>query len=173
MNKPISIRGTLTRMDWVNPHGWLYVDVKDDSGKVVTQPGIEGELYARGPNVAQGYWGDPEKTGKGFGNAANPLLVSVRSGAKFSMPGMMDTVLNLGLNEQTLHGLIASIAVIAVSLLYASNAAAQIDRASVTGTVRDTSESVVPGVTITVRNIGTNVATQAVTDASSQALFSP
>ena len=37
----------------------------------------------------------------------NPLLVSVRSGAKFSMPGMMDTVLNLGLNEETLHGLIA------------------------------------------------------------------
>ena len=46
-------------------------------------------------------------TGKGFGDAANPLLVSVRSGAKFSMPGMMDTVLNLGLNEETLHGLIA------------------------------------------------------------------
>ena len=38
---------------------------------------------------------------------ANPLLVSVRSGAKFSMPGMMDTVLNLGLNEETLKGLIA------------------------------------------------------------------
>ena len=46
-------------------------------------------------------------TGKGFGNAADPLLVSVRSGAKFSMPGMMDTVLNLGLNEETLHGLVA------------------------------------------------------------------
>ena len=47
------------------------------------------------------------QTGKGFGNAADPLLVSVRSGAKFSMPGMMDTVLNLGLNEETLHGLVA------------------------------------------------------------------
>ena len=47
------------------------------------------------------------ETGKGFGDPANPLLVSVRSGAKFSMPGMMDTVLNLGLNEQTLQGLIA------------------------------------------------------------------
>ncbi len=46
------------------------------------------------------------RSGKGFGDPANPLLVSVRSGAKFSMPGMMDTVLNLGLNEQTLHGLI-------------------------------------------------------------------
>ncbi|HET7494419.1 MAG TPA: pyruvate, phosphate dikinase, partial [Candidatus Limnocylindrales bacterium] len=44
---------------------------------------------------------------KGFGDPANPLLVSVRSGAKFSMPGMMDTVLNLGLNEETLQGLIA------------------------------------------------------------------
>ncbi len=42
----------------------------------------------------------------GFGDAEVPLLVSVRSGAKASMPGMMDTVLNLGLNERTLHGLI-------------------------------------------------------------------
>ena len=46
-------------------------------------------------------------TGKKFGDAKNPLLVSVRSGAKFSMPGMMDTVLNLGLNEETLKGLVA------------------------------------------------------------------
>jgi pyruvate,orthophosphate dikinase len=45
-------------------------------------------------------------SGKGFGDPKNPLLVSVRSGAKFSMPGMMDTVLNLGLNDETLHGLI-------------------------------------------------------------------
>lgn len=45
-------------------------------------------------------------TGKGFGEKKNPLLVSVRSGAAISMPGMMDTVLNLGLNEDTLHGLI-------------------------------------------------------------------
>jgi pyruvate,orthophosphate dikinase len=45
-------------------------------------------------------------TGKGFGNPANPLLVSVRSGAKMSMPGMMDTVLNLGLNDRTLEGMI-------------------------------------------------------------------
>ena len=44
-------------------------------------------------------------TGKGFGDPRNPLLVSVRSGAKFSMPGMMDTVLNLGLNSATLEGL--------------------------------------------------------------------
>ncbi|MBK9713916.1 MAG: pyruvate, phosphate dikinase [Kouleothrix sp.] len=45
------------------------------------------------------------QTGKKFGDPSNPLLVSVRSGAKFSMPGMMDTVLNLGLNKQTLAGL--------------------------------------------------------------------
>ena len=47
-----------------------------------------------------------EKTGKKFGDKKNPLLVSVRSGAAVSMPGMMDTVLNLGLNENTLKGLI-------------------------------------------------------------------
>jgi pyruvate,orthophosphate dikinase len=45
--------------------------------------------------------------GKGFGDAANPLLVSVRSGARASMPGMMDTVLNLGLNDETVEGLAA------------------------------------------------------------------
>ena len=48
-----------------------------------------------------------EKVGKKFGDAKNPLLVSVRSGAAFSMPGMMDTVLNLGLNEETVQGLAA------------------------------------------------------------------
>ncbi len=46
-----------------------------------------------------------ETAGKTFGDAANPLLVSVRSGAKFSMPGMMDTVLNLGLNDTTVEDL--------------------------------------------------------------------
>ena len=44
-------------------------------------------------------------TGRSFGDAANPLLVSVRSGARASMPGMMDTVLNLGLNDHTVDGL--------------------------------------------------------------------
>ncbi|MBW1667665.1 MAG: pyruvate, phosphate dikinase [Deltaproteobacteria bacterium] len=47
-----------------------------------------------------------KKTGKGFGDAKNPLLVSVRSGAAISMPGMMDTILNLGLNDETVEGLI-------------------------------------------------------------------
>ncbi|MCD6232410.1 pyruvate, phosphate dikinase [Candidatus Aerophobetes bacterium] len=47
-----------------------------------------------------------KETGKKFGNPENPLLVSVRSGARISMPGMMDTVLNIGLNEITVKGLI-------------------------------------------------------------------
>ena len=46
-----------------------------------------------------------KEVGKTFGDASNPLLVSVRSGARASMPGMMDTVLNLGLNDQTAEGL--------------------------------------------------------------------
>ena len=47
-----------------------------------------------------------KKTGKKFGDPKNPLLVSCRSGAKFSMPGMMDTVLNIGLNDDTVKGMI-------------------------------------------------------------------
>ncbi len=72
------------------------------------------DYFANGEKLPDGLWEDvleavkqvEASTGKGFGDPANPLLVSVRSGAKFSMPGMMDTVLNLGLNEATLHGLI-------------------------------------------------------------------
>ena len=48
-----------------------------------------------------------EQMGRKLGDATNPLLVSVRSGAKFSMPGMMDTVLNLGLNDDSLQGIVA------------------------------------------------------------------
>jgi pyruvate, orthophosphate dikinase len=47
-----------------------------------------------------------EKTGKKFGDPSNPLLVSCRSGAKMSMPGMMDTVLNIGLNDETAQGMV-------------------------------------------------------------------
>lgn len=47
-----------------------------------------------------------KETGKKFGAADNPLLVSCRSGAKFSMPGMMDTVLNIGLNDETAQGMV-------------------------------------------------------------------
>ena len=48
-----------------------------------------------------------QQTGKKFGDLKNPLLVSVRSGARDSMPGMMDTILNLGLNDQTVEALAA------------------------------------------------------------------
>ncbi len=71
------------------------------------------DYYAANQQFPEGMWDSSiaalrkveEATGKGFGNKENPLLVSVRSGAKFSMPGMMDTVLNLGLNEETLQAM--------------------------------------------------------------------
>ena len=70
--------------------------------------------YDSGKQFPKGLWEQvlegikivEQQTGKGFGNAENPLLVSVRSGAKFSMPGMMDTVLNLGINDETVKGLV-------------------------------------------------------------------
>jgi pyruvate,orthophosphate dikinase len=55
--------------------------------------------------VADGIAHIEQATGKSFGDASDPLLVSVRSGARVSMPGMMDTVLNLGLNDDTVRGL--------------------------------------------------------------------
>jgi len=57
------------------------------------------------PQIASGLGHIEQLTGKKFGDPANPLLVSVRSGARASMPGMMDTVLNLGLNDETVEGL--------------------------------------------------------------------
>ncbi len=73
------------------------------------------EYYDNGASIPEGLWEEVDvamaniekQAGKKFGDPTNPLLVSVRSGAKFSMPGMMDTVLNLGLNEVTLKGVIA------------------------------------------------------------------
>jgi pyruvate, orthophosphate dikinase len=59
------------------------------------------------PQVESGIAHIESITGKTFGDAVNPLLVSVRSGARVSMPGMMDTVLNLGLNDVTVEGLAA------------------------------------------------------------------
>ena len=73
------------------------------------------DYFDAGERLPDGLWADvlgavaevERVSGKGFGDPANPLLVSVRSGARFSMPGMMDTVLNLGLNAATVQGLIA------------------------------------------------------------------
>lgn len=72
--------------------------------------------YAAGKEFPEGMWEQTltalqkieKQTGKYFGNADNPLLVSVRSGAKLSMPGMMNTVLNVGLNRRALDGLISA-----------------------------------------------------------------
>ena len=68
-----------------------------------------GQSYpdALAAQVAAGLKTVETVVGKTFGDAANPLLVSVRSGARASMPGMMDTVLNLGLNDETVEGLAA------------------------------------------------------------------
>ena len=69
----------------------------------------EGEKFAPELNaeVAAGITHIEGVTGKTFGDIADPLLVSVRSGARVSMPGMMDTVLNLGINDATVQGLAA------------------------------------------------------------------
>ncbi len=81
-------------------------------GLIVTTEACNA-YYANDKNFPEGMWEQviealkkiETKVGKRFGDATNPLLVSVRSGAAFSMPGMMDTVLNLGLNEETVQGL--------------------------------------------------------------------
>ncbi len=73
------------------------------------------EYYKNGRRLPEGLMGEVRQAlatveaslGRKFGDPANPLLVSVRSGAKFSMPGMMDTILNLGLTDLTIQGLIA------------------------------------------------------------------
>jgi len=69
----------------------------------------EGGQFPQGlrDEVATGLAHIEGVTGKTFGDPADPLLVSVRSGARASMPGMMDTVLNLGLNDETVEGLAA------------------------------------------------------------------
>ena len=68
-----------------------------ESGKTLPEYLVE-EIFAHIAEVEK-------QTGKTFGGAHNPLLVSVRSGARVSMPGMMDTILNLGLNETTVNAL--------------------------------------------------------------------
>ncbi len=72
------------------------------------------EYFAQGSHMPEGLMDEVHdymsaleaKTGKGFGDPAKPLLVSVRSGSALSMPGMMDTILNLGLNDATAKGMI-------------------------------------------------------------------
>ena len=71
------------------------------------------DYFARGQKFSPELWESiqeyvhqlEESMGRGFGSTINPLLVSVRSGAKISMPGMMDTILNLGINDELVNGL--------------------------------------------------------------------
>ncbi|MDR3230438.1 MAG: pyruvate, phosphate dikinase [Synergistaceae bacterium] len=72
--------------------------------------------YMKDPGIMDTIWGGvktsvaalEKETGKGFDDPKNPLLVSVRSGAPISMPGMMETILNLGLNDATVEGLVSA-----------------------------------------------------------------
>jgi len=80
------------------------------STEMCTRYYVDGEVFPDElrAQVATGLAHIEGITGKRFGDAADPLLVSVRSGARVSMPGMMDTVLNLGLNDATVQGLAAT-----------------------------------------------------------------
>ena len=83
------------------------------SGFIITTEACNAYLQA-GEKFPEGMWGQAlealktveKKMGKKFGDRQNPLLVSCRSGAKFSMPGMMDTVLNIGLNDGSAQGMV-------------------------------------------------------------------
>jgi pyruvate,orthophosphate dikinase len=81
------------------PHGFT---ISTDACRSYMSSGWPGDLSAE---VADHLVRLEEQMGRKLGDAADPLLVSVRSGAKFSMPGMMDTVLNLGLNDVSVQGL--------------------------------------------------------------------
>jgi pyruvate,orthophosphate dikinase len=90
------------------------LDLPVPPGFIITTDICE-KFYEAGRRLPDGLMDEVRKsirrleaiTGKKFGDAKNPLLVSVRSGAPVSMPGMMDTILNLGLNDQTVEGLAA------------------------------------------------------------------
>ena len=91
----------MTRMGIPVPPGFTITtevcNMYYELGKIMP-PGLDEEIEEQMATLAK-------KMDKGFGCPKNPLLVSVRSGAKFSMPGMMDTILNLGLNDETVKGL--------------------------------------------------------------------
>ncbi len=110
--------------DWENVRGLLggkganlaemtRLGVPVPPGFIITTEACNAFLAA-GNKFPEGMWDQAMKSlsaveakaGKKFGDAKNPLLVSCRSGAKFSMPGMMDTVLNIGLNDDTAQGMV-------------------------------------------------------------------
>jgi pyruvate,orthophosphate dikinase len=86
-------------LDLPVPHGFT---ITTDACRAYMEGGWPDGLSAE---VARARGRLEKKMGNTLGDSADPLLVSVRSGAKFSMPGMMDTVLNLGLNDQSVEGL--------------------------------------------------------------------
>ncbi len=79
--------------------------ITTDTSTLYNQVGYQGVVKAIEEEVRENMRRVEKEMGAGFGDKDNPLLLSVRSGARASMPGMMDTVLNLGLNEKTLEGL--------------------------------------------------------------------
>ncbi|HRI17486.1 MAG TPA: pyruvate, phosphate dikinase, partial [Burkholderiaceae bacterium] len=79
--------------------------ISTEACTVFTERGREAALALIRAEVVQGVTGVEREMGKRFGDAADPLLLSVRSGARASMPGMMDTILNLGLNDEAVLGL--------------------------------------------------------------------
>ena len=89
------------------------IEVPVPPGFTITTEACNAYLAA-GETFPEGIWdqvlsavaGLEKESGKKFGDRQNPLLVSCRSGAKFSMPGMMDTILNIGLNDETAEGLV-------------------------------------------------------------------
>src|SRR3990170_7665570 len=90
----------MTRMGLPVPPGFIVTTeacLKYSENRKKLPKGLMEEVQANLKRVE-------EKTGKIFGSPQNPLFFSVRSGAALSMPGMMDTVLNLGLNDETIEG---------------------------------------------------------------------
>ncbi len=81
--------------------------ISTEACTVFTEQGKAAALKLIEAEVMQGVAFVEQQMGKTFGNAADPLLLSVRSGARASMPGMMDTILNLGLNDEAVIGLAA------------------------------------------------------------------
>lgn len=109
-----SVRGLLGGKG-ANLAEMVRIGVPVPSGFIITTEACN-EYLSLGEQLPEGLWEQLENslkaiennTGKTFGDPNNPLLLSCRSGAKFSMPGMMDTVLNIGMNDETVQGLIKS-----------------------------------------------------------------
>jgi pyruvate,orthophosphate dikinase len=91
----------MTNMGLPVPHGFTATCEACNAYRSAGRQFPEGML----DQVAQHLERLEQNMGRRLGDPADPLLVSVRSGAPFSMPGMMDTVLNLGLNDQSVEGL--------------------------------------------------------------------